>query len=81
MGISDNVVVAISNDNRFKNYEAGRLTGNMSRPHSKAANDSEFDFPSGKSSITYHDEKSGHLSKNESQEAFNLDQGTVHEEI
>jgi hypothetical protein len=64
-----------TDDYRFKNYEAGRLTGSMSRPHSKANNHSEFDLPSGKSSISYHDDKSGNLSTTESQEQLNFDQG------
>jgi len=60
---------------RFKNYEAGRLTGNMSRPRSKANNVSEFDFQSN-SSVTYNDDKStADLSATESQEHLNLHQG------
>lgn len=65
----------------FKNYEAGRLTGNLSRPHSKSGNtNSEFDFPDSQSSITYH-EKSGNLSVTESQEHFNMEQADMYAQI
>jgi hypothetical protein len=60
--------------NRFKNYEAGRLAGNLSRPQSKASENNPFDYGSGKSSITYHDEKSGNISVADSQEAINMDE-------
>jgi len=64
----------------FKNYEAGRLTGSMSRPHSRTANNNlEFDFPSPQSSVTYHDEKN--LSMTESQEHFNKDQADMYAQI
>lgn len=67
--------------NRYKNYEAGRLSSNISRPESKSSQYQEFGghFPSDKSSTTVmeHGEKSYNASVAESQEAINLDHGML----
>ncbi|KAH8587586.1 hypothetical protein B0O99DRAFT_694352 [Bisporella sp. PMI_857] len=65
----------------FKNFEAGRLTGNISRPQSKSSQSHDFGFPSDKSSVVERDDKSFNISVTESQENLNFQHADMYAQI